>query len=122
MTSDTPIDLRPYGWAPGDYMFKCRACGGRGFGDKRCRNCYECAVIERARIADMLKVEIPRPITRLKFSHFEERGGGTLEIYEDAEKKLYAVERPPCRVSPASGNPNNLRSPPYMLGGGNGAR
>lgn len=38
-------DVRPFGWAPGEYF--CRACSdcGEGYcGDKRCRRCRACAV------------------------------------------------------------------------------
>jgi hypothetical protein len=46
-------DLRPFGWAPGDYVFKCtdvdHVSVGEGFkhmpmGDKRCWACRECAM------------------------------------------------------------------------------
>lgn len=43
---DMSVDLRRYGWAPGNYMVPCHKCGGRGletFGDKRAITCYPCA-------------------------------------------------------------------------------
>lgn len=41
-------DLRPYGYAPGDYMMRCRECGGQAYGvAKYSTRCLACATEER---------------------------------------------------------------------------
>lgn len=50
MNGNPPDDLRPWGWAPGGYVFKCIDCPTdlpfikRGLGDKRSSRCYDHAV------------------------------------------------------------------------------
>jgi hypothetical protein len=40
----TTDDLRPWGWAPGNYLFICAACLELGIeGDKRSWRCEPCA-------------------------------------------------------------------------------
>jgi hypothetical protein len=49
--NDWVVDERPrrHGWAPGDYLFKCRGCKSNGgkdrncIGDKRATMCADCA-------------------------------------------------------------------------------
>jgi hypothetical protein len=42
---DCKRDDRPqrFGWAPGKYMNKCFECGAGFIGDKRARQCADCA-------------------------------------------------------------------------------
>lgn len=43
-------DLRLYGYAPGDYMMRCRECGQQVYGvDKRAIRCLACATEEKRR-------------------------------------------------------------------------
>lgn len=39
-----PKDLLAFGYAPGNYTFRCRDCSGESLGDKRSLRCRECAV------------------------------------------------------------------------------
>lgn len=41
---DPSIDLRPFGWAPGDYVNGTCNCGDTIYGAKRCTRCYDCAM------------------------------------------------------------------------------
>ena len=42
------LELQPWGWAPGNYMGKCPACGDQWMnGDKRAYRCERCAMIAR---------------------------------------------------------------------------
>jgi len=42
------VDMRPWGWAPGNYMGHCRDCGEQWMdGDKRAWCCERCAMIRR---------------------------------------------------------------------------
>ena len=43
-TEYTDAELKEFGWAPGGYLFNCGRCGRTGEGDKRCPNCFNCAV------------------------------------------------------------------------------
>lgn len=53
-----PQDLRAFGWAPGDYLFRCRDCTPPDaaptdwpIGDKRAWRCEACATKKAAEAA-----------------------------------------------------------------------
>lgn len=52
-------ELVRWGWAPGDYMGKCRECGEEWWnGDKRAACCERCAMIARYTAAEKMLAEL----------------------------------------------------------------
>jgi hypothetical protein len=45
------------GWAPGDYLCACQSCGCRFIGDKRARQCADCAYAIEESLHDAIKEE-----------------------------------------------------------------
>jgi hypothetical protein len=84
MSGEKGHSLAPYGWAPGDYVGKCRTCGEAWEGDKRCMVCRPCA--EAARDADLVRLrdEVAR-LHRDNFRLTAER--------DDADRRAGAAER-----------------------------
>ena len=62
MSQSESADLRPFGYAPGDYMITCHHCGERWIGtDKRATSCLPCAEKRMAEKASRETVAVRCP-------------------------------------------------------------
>jgi len=63
-------DLRPFGYAPGDYMVRCRQCNKQTFGaDKRAIACRPCAEKRMAEYVPPMLTDHDKAITAAMATH-----------------------------------------------------
>lgn len=62
----TDAAIRPFGWAPGLYSFRCRDCRAEAVGDKRALRCRTCAVaaLRKAEAYPPTAAEASAPVVR----------------------------------------------------------
>jgi hypothetical protein len=90
------VDLRDWGYAPGDYYTFCRACGERFVGDKRAWRCKGCAETQRPIKAPPVKDWL---IRKNGLFYRPDRSGYTADViyaglYTEDEAKAEAHKEP----------------------------
>lgn len=73
------IDLRPFGYAPGDYYGECSSCDTVFVGDKRASRCRQCALTAHG-IPSKDDIETKRPARMFAPTHRHRKTGGLYKL------------------------------------------
>ena len=77
------LDLRQFGYAPGDYYCKCSSCRTVFVGAKRSTRCFSCALTAHGR-PDEDDIEVRRPARMFAPTHRHRKTGGLYKLLTPA--------------------------------------